>query len=145
VIDASGFFPYPTEPPAPAAPQLLGAHSEGDWATFLAYTETRRFRRGDVVLAADEVDRALYLLVDGRLERPGAVVEPVATVGEGAFLEGGPRALTFAAITDGELLRLGWDAFEALAAREPRLARDVLVDLGRILAARLRGTPGWSG
>jgi CRP/FNR family transcriptional regulator, cyclic AMP receptor protein len=145
VIDASGFFEYPTEPPAPSAPQLLGAHSERDWTTFLAYTETRRFRRGDAVLGAGEVDRALYLLVDGRLERPCAVVEPVTTVCESAFLDGGPRTVTFIAITDGELLRLGWDAFEALAAREPQLARDALVDLGRILAARLRGTPGWSG
>jgi CRP/FNR family cyclic AMP-dependent transcriptional regulator len=145
VIDASGFFRYPTEPSAPEAPQLLGSHSEGEWATFLAYTETRRFSRGDVVLAAGEVDRALYLLVDGRLEGPGAVVEPVATVDESAFFGDGPRTATFRALTDGELLRLGWDAFEALAAREPRLARDVLVDLGRILTARLRATPGWSG
>lgn len=44
------------------------------------------------------------------------------------------------AVTDGEMLRLGFDSFEALAAREPILARDLLLDLGRILAVRLRQT-----
>jgi CRP/FNR family cyclic AMP-dependent transcriptional regulator len=145
VIDSSGFFRYPTEPAAPAVPQLLAATTEDEWAKFLAYTEIRRFARGDLVLQAGDLDRALYLLVDGRLEGPGVVVEPVSTLGEGAFLDGGPRTVTLRALTDGELLRLGWDAFEALAAREPRLARDVLVDLARILAARLRATTSWTG
>jgi CRP/FNR family cyclic AMP-dependent transcriptional regulator len=145
VIDASGFFRYPTEPPTQALPELLAGKSDSEWATFLAYTETVRFRRGEHVLEAGEADRALYLLVDGRLEGPGLVVEPVSTVGEGAFLDGTPRAVTLRAATDGELLRLGWDAFEALAAREPRLGRELLLSLGRILAARLRGTTNWTG
>ena len=33
---------------------------------------------------------------------------------------------------------MSWDAYEALAARDPRLGRTILVDLGRGLAARLR-------
>ena len=33
---------------------------------------------------------------------------------------------------------MSWDAYEALAARDPRLGRAILVDLGRGLAARLR-------
>jgi CRP/FNR family transcriptional regulator, cyclic AMP receptor protein len=140
VIDASGFFRYPTEPPASDAPELLAGKSDADWAQFLGYTSTRRFRRGDVVLQEGERDRALYVLVDGRLEGPGVDLAPVTTVGELGFLDGGPHAATLRAVTDGELLRLGWDAFEALFAREPLLARDVLVDLGRILAARLRGS-----
>jgi CRP/FNR family transcriptional regulator, cyclic AMP receptor protein len=145
VIDASGFFGYPTESPAQELPALLAGSSESEWSTFLAYTETVRFRRGEDVLEAGEADRALYLLVDGRLEGPGLVLDPVSTVGEGAFLDGTPRAVTLRAATDGELLRLGWDAFEALAAREPRLARELLIGVGRILAARLRGTTSWTG
>jgi CRP/FNR family transcriptional regulator, cyclic AMP receptor protein len=138
VIDASGLFRYPTEPPAPGAPELLAGKSDDDWARFLAYTTTRRFRRGEVVLEEGQLDRALYVLVDGRLEGPGIELAPVTTVNEVGFLDGGPRAGTLRALTEGELLRLGWDAFEALFARHPVLARDVLVDLGRILAARLR-------
>jgi hypothetical protein len=43
--------------------------------------------------------------------------------------------------------RMSWDAYEALAARDPRLGRAILVDLGRGLAARMRGAdaPGWTG
>ncbi len=52
-------------------------------------------------------------------------------------------------MSEGEMLRLSFDGFEALAARDPALGRDILLDLGRILAARLRAhgeqTPGWTG
>ena len=47
------------------------------------------------------------------------------------------------------MLRLSFEGFEALAARNPSLGRDILLDLGRILSARLRAarrpTPGWTG
>jgi CRP/FNR family transcriptional regulator, cyclic AMP receptor protein len=146
VIDASGFFAYPSELEPPAPEGLLSATSADEWSMLLSYTETRRFRPGEVVLRAGEDDRALYLLVDGRLEGPAGTVEPVAAIGEGAFLDGAPRGVTLRALTSGELLRLGWDAFEALAAREPRLARELLIDLGRLLAARLRTVDaGWTG
>jgi CRP-like cAMP-binding protein len=53
------------------------------------------------------------------------------------------------AVSDGEVMRLSYDAFESLSARNPALARHILLDLGRILAARLRAgdnhTPGWTG
>jgi CRP/FNR family transcriptional regulator, cyclic AMP receptor protein len=146
MIDASGFFQYPAELELQAPQGLLSGTSVDEWSTLLSYTETRRFRPGDVVLRAGEDDRALYLLVDGRLEGPAGTVEPVTAIGEGAFLDGAPRAVTLRALTSGELLRLGWDAFEALAAREPRLGRELLVDLGRLLAARLRTLDSaWTG
>ena len=47
------------------------------------------------------------------------------------------------------MLRLSFEGFEALAARNPSLGRDILLDLGKILSARLRAngeqTPGWTG
>jgi CRP-like cAMP-binding protein len=42
------------------------------------------------------------------------------------------------AASDCELVRLSFDAFLAMAARDPRLGRDLLVDLGRRLALQLR-------
>ena len=144
-MDTSSFFIYPTlaaEPPAPEA-GLLAAPSEDDWDALLAYTETRRLRPGDWLIREGEHDRALYVLSDGRLEAivPGRVrrvIEAPATVGELAFLDGRPRAAGLRALTHGEAQRLSYEAFEALAAREPRLARDLLLDLGRIVATRLR-------
>jgi hypothetical protein len=44
---------------------------------------------------------------------------------------------------------MSWDAYEVLAARDPRLGRAILCDLGRGLAARLHAAvpalPGWTG
>ena len=146
MIDASGFFQYPTEPAPHAAEGLLSATSVDGWEALLSYTETVRFRPGEIVLRSGDDDRALYLLVDGRLESPGGTVEPVSAIGEGAFFDGARRAVTLRALTSGELLRLGWDAFESLAAREPLLARELLIDLGRLLSARLRtADAGWTG
>jgi CRP/FNR family transcriptional regulator, cyclic AMP receptor protein len=144
-MDTSSFFNYPTltgeEPVEDAA--LLAGSSEEDWDTLLAYTETRRLHPGDWLTREGEHDRALYVLSDGRLEaivpgRASRVIEAPATVGELAFLDGRPRAAGLRALTHGEAQRLSYEAFEALSAREPRLARDLLLDLGRIVAARLR-------
>ena len=43
-----------------------------------------------------------------------------------------------------ELYRLDFDAFESLAAQLPRLGRAILLDMGRVLALRLRiaASPG---
>jgi CRP/FNR family transcriptional regulator, cyclic AMP receptor protein len=144
-MDTSSFFTYPTlvgERPAPEA-GLLATRTQGDWDILLAYTDTRRLRPGDWLIRDGELDRALFLLSDGRLEavrpgRAGRVIAAPATVGELAFLDGRPRSAGLRAITHGEAQRLSYDAFEALSAREPRLARDLLLDLGRIVATRLR-------
>lgn len=144
-MDTSSFFIYPTPAGEEAAPEagLLAARTEEDWDLVLAYTETRRLRPGDWLIREGERDRALYVLSDGRLEvlapgRVSRVVEAPATVGELAFLDGRPRAAGVRALTHGEAQRLSFEAFEALSAREPRLARDLLLDLGRIVATRLR-------
>jgi CRP-like cAMP-binding protein len=42
------------------------------------------------------------------------------------------------AVTDVELLELGAQDLERLAARDAQLVRNVLFDLGRILSLRLR-------
>jgi CRP/FNR family cyclic AMP-dependent transcriptional regulator len=157
-MDTSVFFNYPTLPdpglsaPRPeAADAFLAGATEAEWEAVLGATETLRFHPGDVVLRAGERDRAFYLLLDGRLaaEAGGAEVSAPATVGVAAFLENGPRAVTLLARTHGELARMSWDAFEALAARDARLGRMILVDLGRGLALRLHAAaatlPGWTG
>jgi CRP/FNR family cyclic AMP-dependent transcriptional regulator len=144
-MDTSSFFAYPTLTAAQPAPEagLLAARSEEDWDVLLAYTETRRLRPGDWLIREGERDRALYVLSDGRLEvlapgRVARVIEAPATVGELAFLDDRARAAGLRALTHGEAQRLSYEAFEALSAREPRLARDLLLDLGRIVATRLR-------
>jgi CRP-like cAMP-binding protein len=153
-MDTSGFFDYPTlgdgREPAPDPGFLPGATGQ-EWDAVLAATETLRFHPGDVPLRAGQRDRAFYLLLDGRLEVEGSGAEVLApsVLGVAAFLDAQPRAVTLLARGHGELARMSWDAYEALAARDPRLGRTILVDLARGLAACLRsagsGLPGWTG
>jgi CRP/FNR family cyclic AMP-dependent transcriptional regulator len=144
-MDTSSFFTYPTLAAGDPAPEagLLATRSEEDWDILLGYTETRRLRPDDWLIRESDYDRALYVLSDGRLEaivpgRRARVIEAPATVGELAFLDGRPRTAGLRALTHGEAQRLSYDAFEALSAREPRLALELLLDLGRIVATRLR-------
>jgi CRP-like cAMP-binding protein len=153
-MDTTGFFNYPTlggaSEPAPD-PGFLPHATVEEWDAVLGATETLRFHPDDVVLRAGEPDRAFYVLLDGRLEAEGSGNEVLApsVLGVAAFLDGQPRAVTMLARGHGELARMSWDAYEALAARDPRLGRTILVDLGRGIAARLRDAgaalPGWTG
>jgi len=61
-----------------------------------------------------------------------------AVVGELAFFDGEPRSATLEALTDVEGARLDEDGFQRLSAAEPALARTMLLELGRVLAGRLR-------
>jgi len=118
-----------------------------DWARLIDHAERRRFRRGDVIVEAGDVDRSLWIVVSGSLElflphdrKPFVSIGRHSIVGEMAFLDGRPRSATIKASTDGELLRLTFSAFGVLAARHPVLGREILLDLGRILAIRLERT-----
>jgi CRP-like cAMP-binding protein len=151
-MDTTGFFDYPTERQESTEhglPGFLSGRGEDDWAMLLDHSETRLFSRGELILARGEIDRALYLLIAGWVKAPSGVVHPITTLGEAAFLDGTPRAVNVVAMSEGEMLRLSFESFEALSARNPSLGRDILLDLGRILSARLRGqgeqTPGWTG
>ena len=133
--------------------------SPAQWDRLLAFVERRAFHAGEEVIRRGEIDRALYIVVDGSLEArvtegragKGAAVPvpPGSVIGEIGFFDGKPRTATVTAITDGEMLRLSFDAFQTLAVREPDLAQAMLFDLGRILAIRLRQTDefirGWIG
>ena len=150
VLDTSSFFIYPNVSEEAFAPEgFFAGRDDREWDRLLAATETRRFRPGEIVLPEGVADRALYLLADGRLElvREGArgvlaTLEAPASLGEAAFLDGRPRPVAVRAATHGGLERLSWEAFEGLSARDPQLARDVLVDVGRVLAARVRAGAG---
>jgi CRP/FNR family cyclic AMP-dependent transcriptional regulator len=128
---------------------FLADCSDEDWDLVRKHTEIRRFGTGEVVIAPGESDRALYIVASGSLEvvvprgRRGratriATVDAGSVIGEMAFIDGRPRSALVRALTDVHLLRLSFDGFEVLAAKDPALARTILLDLGRILAQRLR-------
>lgn len=162
-MGTSSFFPYPV-PSGDEQPDelvFMPVSRPDQWDRLLAFVERRGFSAGEEVIKRGEIDRALYIVVEGSLEarvteggvgvgRSAAIRFPTGSViGEISFFDGRARTATVTALTGGELLRLSFEAFQALAESDPDLARAMLLDLGRILAVRLRQTDefirGWIG
>jgi CRP-like cAMP-binding protein len=124
---------------------FLGDALEEDWGRLFEHTELLRLAPGEVLVRAGEIDRTMYVLRSGRLAVTLAatgttigVIEAGSVAGEVGFLDGGPRTATLEAVGAVEVFVLGFESFETLAARYPVLGRRILLDLARILAARLR-------
>lgn len=149
-VDTSIFFAYPDTPRAELREDflLLPGLDEDDWARLLAHTVQRRFAAGEIVIAAGDDDNAIQIIGDGLLDvlRRGSdqtiVVGPGNVIGEVAFFDGRPRSADVRARTDCTLFSLTRERFAVLAAQEPLLARLLLLDLARTLAARLRRAEG---
>jgi CRP/FNR family transcriptional regulator, cyclic AMP receptor protein len=137
----SSFFAYPPEDAPPTALRFLAGRPDEDWTRIARHGDRIRFAVGGVVVREGHRDRALYVVLSGRLEarvKPPARIEAGSVFGEVAFLDGLPRSATVVAVESGEALRLSYDAFAKLAARHPELGRSILLELGRIVSARLR-------
>jgi CRP/FNR family cyclic AMP-dependent transcriptional regulator len=155
-----GLFDYPgtgvIEPPARLSEiTLLGDLSEADWARMLAVVETRQFKAGTVLIQAGDQDDSFYILtagevqvilqgdpVNGQEEKVLATIPEGSVFGEIAFFDGSPRSATIRARTAGAAVRVTREAFDNLSAWHPNIAKQLLFDLGAILAMRLRWTTG---
>lgn len=147
---ADSFF----QPPEPGAEPrrdewvFLAQGTPEDWETLVSYTEHMRFKADETVIRSGELDRALYFVTEGRLdimlpqpngaERLVRTISAPAVIGEMGFVENRPRSMTIKGMTDGELLRLDYDAFERLSQEHPKIARNLLFELARVLSLRLR-------
>jgi len=140
------FVVFAEEAHEESADQLfLPEATVSDWAEVFHYAEVRRIGAGLALVQAGELDRALYLLTEGsvgvrlpRDESPFKLIDAPSVLGELAFFDARPRSATLVASTDVEVVRLDLEGFQRLAAASPRLAQDMLLDLARILALRLR-------
>lgn len=126
---------------------ILRGLSNAEWDTFVSFGEPRRFAPGERIVQAGEAGRAIYIiraghvrgeLVMGRKKAATAPMGPGTVFGELAFFDGKPRSATLWAEDAVDLLCLPFTAFERLAAWHPRIARELLLDLGRVLSQRLR-------
>ena len=83
---------------------------EGDWSRLFDYAERRRFRAGELLIRAGDVERSLLIIGEGELEvllpdggdRRMGVVQPGEVIGEIAFFDGSPRSASVRATIDGE-------------------------------------------
>ena len=147
---AESFFQPPDASDEPRRDEwvFLAQGTREDWERLVSYTEHMRFKRDETVIRAGELDRALYFVTDGRLdimlhqptgaERLVRTISAPAVVGEMGFLENRPRSMTIKGMTDGELLRLDYEAYERMAAEHPMIAQNLLFELARVLSLRLR-------
>ena len=130
---------------------LLPEWGEKEWRKLLVVTTPRPFKASEVVIQRGVADRSLYLVAAGWLEVgvtyvDGISITPLAKIGTGSvigeqsFFDGQPRSANVWAVSDGELLCLTQERFLKLADAQPKLTRDFLFALGRILSLRLRNT-----
>jgi len=126
---------------------ILRGLSNAEWDAFVSFGEPRRFAPGECIVRAGETCRAIYIiraghvrgeLASGKKRAATASMGPGTVFGELAFFDGKPRSATLWADDAVDLLCLPFTAFEHLAAWHPRIARELLLDLGRVLSQRLR-------
>jgi CRP/FNR family transcriptional regulator, cyclic AMP receptor protein len=151
-VDFSRFFNYEnvSEGISNEAFQFLSHWSKAEWEQILALCTVVPFKAGQVVIRQGETRQSFFVVAAGELEVLStdvrgkvhhlALIPKGAVFGEQSFIEGTPRSAEVRARTDGEVMELTLTQFEVLAAQQPKLARDVLWDLARILSARLRAT-----
>jgi len=141
-------YSQPQQPLAgPGSEVILHGLDQTEWDTFAGFAESLHFVSGEAIVKAGDTGRAIYIVRSGQVRgevtvggkaRPTAVMGAGAVFGELAFFDGAPRSGSLWALGNVELLVLPFAAFEKLAAWHPRIARELLLDLGRVLAMRLR-------
>ena len=147
------FFDYPGESPATTVTEsLLADASSQDWEDLLAVTRSRDLQVGELLFAPGSSDGALYLVLGGALEvlAPGrrdswkrvGLVSTGMVLGELSFLDGQPATTLARATEPTRIAELSHEAYAELAGRRPELAALLAMDLGRILAGRLRAQEG---
>ncbi len=136
---------------------LLPGWINSNWDKLLEQTETQVFSPGSMVIRAGSDERALYIVAFGSLRmlvnqrrrlslnlkktKNPALIKTIgngAVINELTFLDGEPSMATVQALTECQLLYLHFDAFLLFSARYPELGRDLLQDLGRLLALQVR-------
>lgn len=128
------YFNYTDQPTETTTENLtfLAEWTTREWDRFLALMQTYRFDAGDYVYRSGDDDRSLFLVTAGQFEmvlnRPGddlriGTADIGSVLGEQTFLDSSPHSIAVRALTEGELVRFSYEAFEIFAVREPDLAR----------------------
>jgi CRP/FNR family cyclic AMP-dependent transcriptional regulator len=143
-----GLFDYPDASKATEPLQeiiFLADLSSQDWARILKIVNSRVFRTGEDLIRVGDKDDAFYILTQGEVDvtigdKVVATIAEGSVFGEISFFDGAVRSATIRAKTNGTAVRVTREDLDTLAAWEPEIARQMLFDLGRILAMRLRWT-----
>lgn len=148
----SSFFDYPSDDDQATGQDdliFLPNWPESRWKKLLVYTTTIRFAPGDILIKSGDQNKSFFIITEGELE----VVLPAnrnqkndrkitreagSVIGEQAFIDGKPRSATVKASSAGSALKLSEVGFDEISAREPEIARELLMDIARLLSIKLR-------
>ncbi len=135
LVDAVGALDAADALPCKLTPQ--------EWKLLAPYLTIRFLKVGEPLMLQGDCERELFILAEGQLQvsiqgSVIATVVPGSVVGEGTFFSGQPRSATVTPSRAGVAWGLGWDRFEALSRKHPKLAVDLVVGLAAVLAIRMR-------
>lgn len=129
--------------------QMFSALDDATLQALESRLEAVRLAANDTLFKQDEPGESLYLLTAGKLgvsiqHDDGTTTEvdqlgPGAVVGEMALLTRQPRTATVVALEESELVRLGKNEFERLAAAHPSLLDALAATLPRLHRTQLAG------
>lgn len=147
-----GLFDYPDNGTTIRSSQdvtILDSLAENEWSRLISLVETLKFRKGDLVVRAGERDPSFFIILQGTVdvvagqagaETVLASLSEGSVFGEIAFFDGAPRSADIRATSAGTAVRISRSKFDYISAWEPRIASLLLMDLGKVLASRLRWT-----
>ena len=109
--------------------------------------QTQKLESGAMLMAEGQQATDLYIVLDGQMEVMApmgqdwirvAELGPGSAIGEMAFLDGSPRSARVFATTPCSLLQITRESFERFSQQRPDIAISFILELGRIVAFRLR-------
>jgi CRP-like cAMP-binding protein len=148
----TAYFDYPDALASPSAEHATFLHGcdRRSWTMLRRHSHIERVAAGNPVVRRGDAERSLLVLLDGALvvaerRRRRTRYQPGDVFGELTFFDGLPQSVDVIAVEDSHVLRIRHDNFEIIAAHDPALARHLLMDLGRAMAARLRAASARRG
>ena len=112
------------------------------------FAQNMAAKADDVVFTQDSHERALYVVIEGRLAvqirtadgdaLTVGTIEAGDVFGELSFLDGHVRTATIVCLEDAQLLRLPRQGFDQLQADYPSIAAKLMSDLALVVSLRLR-------
>lgn len=127
----------------PARAAFLDRFSPEALQRLLWYFEPVKLESGELVIRQGDVDQSLFIVLRGRfsVERGGKTIgalEGGHVFGELAFFDAMRRLASVVAREESEVLKLSRPRFDDMMRRDPKIACELALEIGRALSERYR-------